>query len=490
MGLKRPSPVSIAISVFLLLGVLFAGFQWLDQPFSAGKRYFFWNPFGGSHSSDSLAARLAGEHGLLFCANTTAAAEVRQFPPGPSCPDYFRWIHEDLRPWNRSGITREMVESGKKLADFRLVIVGGKAYVETYRRSFQTRDLFTIWGILQLLSWYPGHIPDLDLMFNCGDVPMVPAAGFWPWTWIRKWRVPAPVFHYCADDASQDIVFPDWSFWGWAEVNIKPWKLLVKELRAGNEKTKWKERARTAYWKGNPYVSRTRRDLLKCNLSESHDWNARLYIQNWEEEIQRGFKQSNLADQCTHRYKIYVEGVAWSVSRKYILACDSPTLSMKDRYYDFFSRSLLPGQHFWPISADNKCPSIKFAVDWGNSHPQKAQEIGKAGSSFILNDMRMENVYDYMFHALTEYAKLLRYKPTIPSAAKPVCLESMASSESGRVKEFMIESMVEGPRNAGPCALPPPDSAAVESLTRRKKESVKQVQRWEREGRDRWNKRR
>ncbi|XP_031484023.1 uncharacterized protein LOC116253374 isoform X6 [Nymphaea colorata] len=275
-----------------------------------------------------------------------------------------------------------------------------------------------------------------------------------------------------------------------AEVNIKPWKLLVKELRAGNEKTKWKERARTAYWKGNPYVSRTRRDLLKCNLSESHDWNARLYIQNWEEEIQRGFKQSNLADQCTHRYKIYVEGVAWSVSRKYILACDSPTLSMKDRYYDFFSRSLLPGQHFWPISADNKCPSIKFAVDWGNSHPQKAQEIGKAGSSFILNDMRMENVYDYMFHALTEYAKLLRYKPTIPSAAKPVCLESMASSESGRVKEFMIESMVEGPRNAGPCALPPPDSAAVESLTRRKKESVKQVQRWEREGRDRWNKRR
>lgn len=73
----------------------------------------------------------------------------------------------------------------------------------------------------------------------------------------------------------------------------------------------------------------------------------------------------------THRYKIYVEGVAWSVSRKYILACDSPTLLVKDRYYDFFSRSLLPIHHFWPISSDYKCPSIKFAVDWGNNHPQK-----------------------------------------------------------------------------------------------------------------------
>ncbi|XP_031484536.1 uncharacterized protein LOC116253710 [Nymphaea colorata] len=481
MVLKRPSPVSIAISVILLLGVLFAGFQWLDQPIYAGKWYFFRNPSGLTHSSDDLLAPPeAAEDFRDVCANTTTTPEVRQFPPGPSCPDYLRWIHEDLRPWNRSGITREMVESGEKLADFRLVIVGGKAYVETYRRSFQTRDLFTIWGILQLLSWYPGRIPDLDLMFNCGDVPMVLAADYQP----NEGLMPPPVFHYCADDASQDIVFPDWSFWGWAEVNIKPWEPLVKELRAGNRRRKWKERERSAYWRGNPYVSGTREDLLKCNLSESHDWNARLYIQNWDEETQQGFKQSNLADQCTHRYKIYVEGVAWSVSRKYILACDSPTLSVKDRYYDFFSRSLQPGQHFWPISADNKCPSIKFAVDWGNSHPQKAQEIGKAGSSFILNDLRMENVYDYMFHALTEYAKLLRYKPTIPSAAKPVCSESMASTESGRVKEFMIESKVEGPRNAGPCALPPPDPAAIESLMRRKKESVEQVERWEREARD------
>ncbi|KAF3796236.1 hypothetical protein EJ110_NYTH03324 [Nymphaea thermarum] len=276
MGLKRPSPVLFAISFFLLLGVLFAGFQWLDQPISAGKWYFFRNPSGLTHSSDDLPAPpAAAEDSRDFCANTTTAPELRQFPPGPSCPDYLRWIHEDLRPWNQSGITREMVESGKKLADFRLVIVGGKAYVETYQKSFQTRDLFTIWGIVQLLSWYPGRIPDLDLMFNCGDVPVVLVADYQP----NEGLMPPPVFHYCADDASHDIVFPDWSFWGWAEVNIKPWEPLVKELRAGNGRRKWTERERSAYWRGNPYVSGSREDLLKCNLSESQDWNARLYIQ-------------------------------------------------------------------------------------------------------------------------------------------------------------------------------------------------------------------
>ncbi|CAN6461739.1 unnamed protein product [Victoria cruziana] len=387
------------------------------------------------------------------------AAQVRRFSPDLTCPSYFRWIHEDLRHWNQNGITRKMVESGKKLANFRLVIVRGMVYVETYRKSFQTRDLFTIWGVLQLLRWYPGRIPDLDLMFNGGDAPRVLVKNYRP----HKQLVPPPVFHYCADEASREIVFPDWSFWGWAEVNVKPWEMLVKELRAGNQRIRWEEREGTAFWKGNPYVSETRKDLLKCNLSKSHDWNARLYVQNWDKEIRHGFKQSNLSEQCNHRYKIYVEGAAWSVSRKYIMACDSLTLSVKDRYYDFFSRSLQPGHHFWPISVENKCPSIKFAVDWGNSHPEKAQEIGRAGSNFILNDLRMKYVYDYIFHVLTEYAKLLRYKPTIPSGAKPVSLESMTHSASGRVKEFMIESMVEGPRQAEPCTLPP-NAVATESV--------------------------
>jgi len=128
-----------------------------------------------------------------------------------SCPDYFRWIHEDLKPWRITGITREMVETGRHASHFRLVIVNGKVYVHKIRKVFQTRDVFTIWGILQLLRLYPGKIPDLDLMFQCGDKTVV----------LKKYfegpeaMSPHPVFHYCGDENSHDIVFPDWSFWGW-----------------------------------------------------------------------------------------------------------------------------------------------------------------------------------------------------------------------------------------------------------------------------------
>lgn len=71
------------------------------------------------------------------------------------------------------------------------------------------------------------------------------------------------------------------------------------------------------------------------------------------------------------RYKIYAEGFAWSVSLKYILSCGSLALIISPRYEDFFSRGLIPKKNYWPVSPTNLCPSIKYAVDWGNEHPSE-----------------------------------------------------------------------------------------------------------------------
>jgi hypothetical protein len=101
-----------------------------------------------------------------------------------------------------------MVEKANGTAHFRLVIVKGKAYIEKYKKSIQTRDVFTIWGILQLLRRYPGRIPDLELMFDCDDLPVILSRG-------RNTTAPPPLFRYCGDRSTMDIVFPDWSFWGW-----------------------------------------------------------------------------------------------------------------------------------------------------------------------------------------------------------------------------------------------------------------------------------
>lgn len=402
--------------------------------------------------------------------------------PSPSCPDYFRWIHDDLWPWRETGITREMVMRARRTANFRLVILNGKAYVERYAKSFQSRDKFTLWGILQLLRRYPGRVPDLDLMFDCVDWPVVKKGDFRD----PDGQAPPPLFCYCGNNSTYDVVFPDWSFWGWPEINIKPWNELSKDLQEGNQRIKWIDREPHAFWKGNPAVAATRRDLLKCNVSDKHDWNARVYAQDWLKEQEHGYKNSDLASQCIHRYKIYIEGSAWSVSEKYILACNSVTLLVKPLYYDFFTRGLMPLKHFWPVKDDDKCRSIKHAVDWGNEHQEEALAMGKAASNFILEDVRMDFVYDYIFHLLSEYAKLLRYKPTIPNKAVELCSETMACNAQGLEKKFMMDSLVKGPAMSNPCSMPPPyDPATLHSVIMRKESRVKQVESWEKEY---WNK--
>ncbi|EMS58524.1 hypothetical protein TRIUR3_06862 [Triticum urartu] len=337
-------------------------------------------------------------------------------PATTACPAYFRWIHEDLRPWRATGITRETLEGARR---FRVTVREGRLYVARYGRCFQTRDVFTQWGILQLLRRYAGRLPDLDLMFNCQDLPVVNAGD----------HAPPPLLRYCGSEPTLDIAFPDWSFWGWTPY---------------------------AYWKGNPTVGAARRELLKCNVSRERDWNARIYAQARHNYAARNIALAHArgratgtlarwlapdadivgtAGATTGRYKMYVEGRGWSVSEKYILACDSVALVVRPRFHDFFSRGLVPLRHYWPVRG--QCRSIKFAVDWGNSHPGKARVIGGNASRFVQEELTMDNVYDYMFHLLSEYARLLRYKPTVPGGAVEVTVQSMARGRRGLEREFM-----------------------------------------------------
>ncbi|GAA0154400.1 hypothetical protein LIER_12392 [Lithospermum erythrorhizon] len=128
-----------------------------------------------------------------------------------TCPEYFKWIYEDLKQWKETGITKEMVDRAQKHAHFRLVILDGKIYVEKFRQSIQSRALFTTWGLVQLMRFYPGKLPDLELMFDCDDRPVIRAKDYTR----PNAAAPPPVFRYCSNAQSLDIVFPDWSFWGW-----------------------------------------------------------------------------------------------------------------------------------------------------------------------------------------------------------------------------------------------------------------------------------
>ncbi|KAL2478770.1 hypothetical protein Fot_47784 [Forsythia ovata] len=470
---RRPAKIGVQTTVafFLVILVVIATItRWINVSIISGslQKKFLLLGTSQTYSSEFDCS--------LKCSDISPLTNIStdNNSPSESCPEYFKWIHEDLRPWKVTGITKEMVEKAKEKAHINIVIVNGRVYTEKFKEVFQTRDAVTIWGILQLLRLYPGKLPDLDFMFECGDKTVIKKRDYGR---SKALYPPPPMFHYCGDDSSFDIVFPDWSFWGWPELNIKPWEILKEDMQEGNSRIKWSDREPNAYWKGNTNLSAARRDLVKCNASE---WNTRIDKVDWVHERKHGFKTADLASQCTHRYKIYVEGVSWSVSEKYILACDSMSLIINPRYYDFFTRSLLPTIHYWPINEHNKCKSIKFAVEWGNKHMNKAQEIGKTGSKYVQEQLRLKYVYDYMFHLLNEYSKLMKYKPTVPKGAVEVCSETMVCSVKGSRKKFRKHSMVKDPADSSPCTIPSSYyPAELEEFLERKKNLTKQVRMWE-----------
>lgn len=105
-----------------------------------------------------------------------------------------------------------------------------------------------------------------------------------------------------------------------------------------------------------------------------------------------------------------------------------------------------------------------------------------AGSKYIQEELKMEYVYDYMFHLLTEYAKLLKYKPTVPPEAIELCSEKMACASNGLEKQFMMESLVKAPSPTAPCTMPPPfHPATFNAIVDTRESSIKLVESWEKQ---------
>lgn len=89
----------------------------------------------------------------------------------------------------------------------------------------------------------------------------------------------------------------------------------------------------------------------------------------------------------------------------------------------------------------------------------------------------MKYVYDYMFHLLSEYAKVLKYKPYVPKESMEVCSEMLICSKE-LLWKFMKQTEVKGgAEDSSPCSLQPPfDQKTLQNLLVRKANLTNKVQ--------------
>lgn len=117
---------------------------------------------------------------------------------------------------------------------------------------------------------------------------------------------------------------------------------------------------------------------------------------------------------------------------------------------------------------------------YGCGYWTQAQAIGKAASDFIQEELKMNYVYDYMFHLLNEYSKLLKFEPKIPDGAIQLCPENMACLADGLEKTFMTESLVQSPATTAPCIIPPPyEPQLLREFYSSNLNLIRKVKKWE-----------
>lgn len=102
--------------------------------------------------------------------------------------------------------------------------------------------------------------------------------------------------------------------------------------------------------------------------------------------------------------------------------------------------------------------------------------MGKAGNDFIIKEVSMKHVYDYMLHLLLEYAKLLQFEPKPGEFAREMCFEALLrQAATDKEKSVYEESMIKSPSKSSPCFLPTRDQNLLATFLRQHLHIKRQV---------------
>jgi protein glucosyltransferase len=103
--------------------------------------------------------------------------------------------------------------------------------------------------------------------------------------------------------------------------------------------------------------------------------------------------------------------VAASFRFKHLFLCNSLVFHVGDEWLEFFYDAMKPWVHYIPVRQDLK--DAKELIQFAQANDELARSIAKRGREFIMQHLRMDEIYCYWEELLNEYTKLLRFKPKL-----------------------------------------------------------------------------
>lgn len=100
--------------------------------------------------------------------------------------------------------------------------------------------------------------------------------------------------------------------------------------------------------------------------------------------------------------------------------------------------------------------------------------MGKAAQD-LMDSISMDGIYDYMYHLINEYSKLLDFKPVRPQNALEVCYDSLLCYADEKKRSF-LERSTAYPSLSPPCRLPPHDDNVIQSWIEKKSKIIQETE--------------
>ncbi|KAM9821111.1 protein O-glucosyltransferase 1 [Neosynchiropus ocellatus] len=344
------------------------------------------------------------------------ADAVKGYTPCASsnCSCHLSVLKADLRPFKR-GITEELMASTvQRGLGTHYQIIGHKLYRE-HNCMFPARCSGVEHFILEVLE----RLPDMEMVVNVRDYPQVPS-------WVQP---TLPVFSFSKTADYQDIMYPAWTFWegGPAVWPIYPtglgrWDLMRDDLKVSAASWPWKKKVSKGFFRGsrtNPdrdplvLLSRESPDLVDAEYTKNQAWKSD------KDTLGRpAAKEIPLVDHCKYKYLFNFRGVAASFRLKHLFLCGSLVFHVGEEWLEFFYPQLKPWVHYIPVKQD--LSDLRELLQFVNENDALAHEIATRGQHFIQDHLRMEDVSCYWERLLTEYSRILKYKPKRKSSYKQV----------------------------------------------------------------------
>ncbi|XP_068165503.1 protein O-glucosyltransferase 1 [Antennarius striatus] len=332
---------------------------------------------------------------------------VKEYTPCSSanCSCHLSVLQHDLEPFKGRISEALMAATLERGVGTHYQIIGHKLYRE-HDCMFPARCQGVEHFILEVID----RLPDMEMVVNVRDYPQVPS-------WVQP---TLPVFSFSKTADQQDIMYPAWTFWegGPAVWPIYPsglgrWDLMRDDLKKSAAQWPWKNKESRGFFRGSrtsperdPLIilSREDPDLVDAEYTKNQAWRSE------KDTLGRPpAKEIPLVDHCKYKYLFNFRGVAASFRFKHLFLCGSLVFHVGDEWQEFFYPQLKPWVHYIPVRQD--LHDVRQLLQFAKENDAIAQEIASRGEEFILNHLRMEDISCYWERLLTEYSRLLTYKP-------------------------------------------------------------------------------